>query len=29
MPSTLKAISHCGAGYDQIDVTFTEIGSNL
>ena len=27
MPTTLKAISHCGAGYDQIDVTpFTEIG---
>ncbi|RCK61011.1 Glyoxylate reductase 1 [Candida viswanathii] len=27
VPSTLKTISHCGAGYDQIDVApFTEIG---
>lgn len=30
MPTTLKAISHCGAGYDQIDVTpFTEIGVQI
>lgn len=27
MPKTLKSVSHCGAGYDQVDVEpFTRLG---